>query len=955
MNNYENVLNQLQVDGLQVDRLEADGRVHRCRVEGSKDRPGWYLLHVWKSSNGNEYVVGSFGIWQGANNNVTKVELDKAAMMDKGDRAALKARLADDRNRAKAQRDAEAERAARRAASVWAKALKAPADGQPVEYLVRKDVQSYGLRYTESGALVVPMMNGRGETKGLQFILPKTHPRAKSTGRDKEYWPKGLCKLGNLFPIGEFKKGDVILVTEGYATGATLHAATGRPVAVAFDAGNLIHVATAVKKANRQARFLICADDDYQQRCQHCQQQTLVSHSACQHCGKEHGQANPGHVAAKAAAVAVEGVWLAPVFPADRDGLKLTDFNDLQNFPQGGLALVCAQIEAKIEEAGWGDQAAVEVGKEQAFDPFTVNETGVYFSGFDRDGRPLEPDWVCSQLAVESLTRNTEGSDWGYLLKFSDPMNHPKTWAMPARMLSGDGNEMRSMLLSMGLRIAPSPRARHKLTEYIQTRVPGAVALCVDRVGWHGFAYVLPNETLGDDVEQVVYQTDGPSENNFRQRGSIEQWVANVGQLCAGNSRAVFSVACAFTGPVMRAAGMESGGIHFRGDSSSGKTTVLRVAASVWGAPNYMQRWRATDNALEAIASLHCDGLLILDELAQVDPKVAGDTAYLLANESGKARATRTGGSRARKTWRLLFLSAGEVGLADHMSEGGKRVRAGQEARMADVPADAGAGNGAFENLHGFDGGSELSRALTQESAKYYGTVGRAWLVWLTERAATLKKLTRDRAEAIARLIVPAQSGGQVQRVGARFALIAAAGELATEAGLTGWDKGEATRAASVCFNSWLSARGGMGNSEVGSMLRQVSRFLELHAEGRFTWWHRASNDRAAKTLNRAGVRRMVDDQGEPIKSDSAHLASFGENMHPVTGEGVSMEFFILPETFKNEVCQGFDHVSVCKVLAAHGCLVFSEAGRYSVKKRLPGIGLARCYHINASIFEVVE
>jgi putative DNA primase/helicase len=75
-----------------------------------------------------------------------------------------------------------------------------------------------------------------------------------------------------------------------------------------------------------------------------------------------------------------------------------------------------------------------------------------------------------------------------------------------------------------------------------------------------------------------------------------------------------------------------------------------------------MQRWRTTDNALEAIAAQHSDCLLILDELAQVDPKTAGECAYMLANEQGKARATRNGTPRARQTWRLLFLSAGELG-----------------------------------------------------------------------------------------------------------------------------------------------------------------------------------------------------------------------------------------------------------------------------------------------------
>lgn len=122
---------------------------------------------------------------------------------------------------------------------------------------------------------------------------------------------------------------------------------------------------------------------------------------------------------------------------------------------------------------------------------------------------------------------------------------------------------------------------------------------------------------------------------------------------------------------------------------------------------------RLTDNALEAIAAQHSDCLLILDELAQVQPKAAGECAYMLANEQSKARATRTGTARARLAWRLLFLSAGELGLADHMAEGMKRTRTGQEVRMADIPADAGAGLGAFENLHDLEGGSGLRASRT--------------------------------------------------------------------------------------------------------------------------------------------------------------------------------------------------------------------------------------------------
>jgi putative DNA primase/helicase len=589
------------------------------------------------------------------------------------------------------------------------------------------------------------------------------------------------------------------------------------------------------------------------------------------------------------------------------------------------------------------------------WDRFSVSTTGVYYEGFDRNGKPTGPEWVCSRMDVEALTRDQDGQGWGYLLTFADPVGKPKQWAMPARMLAGDGGEYRAALLSMGLRISTSRDARNLLTQYIQSRQPAEYATCTDRIGWHGSAFVLPSETIGDEAERIVFQTENAqaSENTFRVKGTPEQWRTRISTVCAGNSRLVFSLACAFAGPLLRPAGMESGGFHFRGDSSSGKTTALKVAASVYGGPSYLQRWRTTDNALEAIAAQHCDGLLILDELAQVDPKTAGECAYMLANEQSKARATRTGTPRARLSWRLLFLSAGELGLADHMAEGMKRTRTGQEVRMADIPADAGAGMGAFEHLHDHEGGSNFARYLVAQAGSVYGATGRAWLQHLTENAEGIKDRIREASAKLAAQIVPEAASGQVERVGARFALVGAAGELATAAGLTGWPEGESERAARSCFNAWLAARGGIGNGEVTAMLRKARGFLEAHGAGRFTWWHRGADDHAPNTLARAGFRRLLNDKGEPVKTGSEHMQEFGNRMPTNLGEGVSVEYFVLSETFKNEVCQGFDPQVVARVLHEHGCLKTKEPGRFSVSERLPGLGQARCYRITPAIFDL--
>ena len=884
-------------------------------------------------------------------NGFTLPKADQAASKPDPEAEARRARDRIERQQAERARQQAAQaaydQAAIEAQTLWAQA----SETGDSPYLARKGVQPHGVRFAPDGRVLVPLRDASGKLWSLQFIAPV---KPSDGGTDKLFL-KGGRKSGLWHLLGDVASDPagpaVVLVAEGYATGASLHEATGRPVAVAFDAGNLAHVAKALRTLYPAALLVLCGDDDVQ---------TFARTGN-----------NPGRDKAMAAARSVRGL---AVFPENlpEDG---SDFNDLRQAV--GLEAVRCIVEAAIEahqatqtaahatQADKAGQRSQNTRRERSgadsdhgdtgrdHDPFTVDDTGVWFVGADQDGKRKPPEWICSRLDVQARTRDQDGGGWGYYLAFADPLGNVKQWAMPARMLSADGGEYRATLLNMGLHIATSPRARNLLTTYLQSRDPDEFASCTDRIGWHGRAFVLPRETIGDSTERIVFQSDNAVENTFRSKGTPDQWRERVGALCAGNSRLVFAVACAFAGPLLRPAGMESGGFHYRGDSSSGKTTALKLAASVYGGANYLQRWRATDNALEAIAAQHSDCLLILDELAQIDPKTAGECAYMLANEQGKARATRTGTPRTRQAWRLLFLSAGELGLADHMAEGMKRTRTGQEVRMADIPADAGAGLGAFENLHDHASGAAFAKHITAQAQTVYGATGRAWLEWLTGHADTLKASIRTTSAALAGQLIPKDSSGQVERVGARFALVGAAGELATKAGLTGWPAGESERAVGACFAAWLAARGGVGNGEVAAMLRAVRRFLEMHGEGRFAMWHRGSDDHAPKTLNRAGVRRMLNDQGEPIKTNSQHGAEYGDRMPAALGEDVSFEYFILAETFRGEVCQGFDYRAVCRVLVDHGCLTPDSGRPFDCRPRLPGVGPATCYRITPEIFNL--
>lgn len=357
--NYDDALAQLREAGLDVHTIEV-GRLQRCRMadDKSREKRGWYHLHEVRLDSGAEVLVGGFGVWRGNENNAQKIQLRNIEITAE-QREAMRRRWAEDRKRAELARAAEARRAAERAQSAWARL--AP-DGD-CDYLARKGVGAYGLRFSpRTGALAVPLVDAGGRLHGLQIIRGK---QRKEGAPEKQFWPAGMDPKGHFHVIGA--PGSIILIAEGYATAATLHAATGLPVAVAFNAGNLQPVAVALRKRYRLARLLICADDDDTQKCQQsdCRQRVwLPDGPECPHCGEPHQAANAGLASASAAALAAGGEWMAPTWadPAARraawldKGRKLNDFNDLAALE--GAAAVRAQVEDRIRSLGWRQSEA---------------------------------------------------------------------------------------------------------------------------------------------------------------------------------------------------------------------------------------------------------------------------------------------------------------------------------------------------------------------------------------------------------------------------------------------------------------------------------------------------------------------------------------------------------------------------------------------------------------------
>lgn len=241
-----------------------------------KNYSGWGLL--FEDCSGG--VVGDWRngdrfIWQSAQSKKTPYEREQFAMQ------ITKARAIED-----AKRELTYMTNAKKCEDIFDAAPDAP-DDHP--YLVKKKVKSHGLKISKEGTLMVPVYSVSGDMQSIQFI---------NAAGGKRFFP-GAKMANGCFFLGLISQDSPILITEGYATAASL-LEDGNPfVVVAFNAGNLTKVALDLKLELPKMEIIIAGDDD-----------------------------EAGRKAAIEAAKAVSGKAIFPKFGPDRDP-SWTDFNDL--------------------------------------------------------------------------------------------------------------------------------------------------------------------------------------------------------------------------------------------------------------------------------------------------------------------------------------------------------------------------------------------------------------------------------------------------------------------------------------------------------------------------------------------------------------------------------------------------------------------------------------------------
>jgi phage/plasmid primase-like uncharacterized protein/KaiC/GvpD/RAD55 family RecA-like ATPase len=230
--------------------IELDGQMHRFK-SGSKgakgyDKSGWYIAYP------DGVPAGRFGCW--------RLGLDQVWRADIGRKLTASEEMANVRrvSESRAVRDAALERqhqvASDTVEKIWAGAQAALPDHP---YLARKGISPHGARITGDGRLIVPLYDQDGNLASLQYIA------ALQDGKSEKRYHTGAESGGKFWMLGTTDEPGTLYVAEGFATAATIHETTDRPVVVAYSASSLVPVTAILREMYGATQdIVIVADHD---------------------------------------------------------------------------------------------------------------------------------------------------------------------------------------------------------------------------------------------------------------------------------------------------------------------------------------------------------------------------------------------------------------------------------------------------------------------------------------------------------------------------------------------------------------------------------------------------------------------------------------------------------------------------------------------------------------------
>lgn len=543
------------------------------------------------------------------------------------------------------------------------------------------------------------------------------------------------------------------------------------------------------------------------------------------------------------------------------------------------------------------DPNYIEPQEERKLGYYSSFEEGLVWvhMGKNADGEPTKVNSkIGNHLAAIAVVDNPEMNQSSFQLELKTFQGHIRRVVILRSDLAGDGTAIIAMLLGLGYHFKRKMRSIALDYLFGLGRNISQNYVITESTGWVGKSFVLPHKTYGDD--NLRFRDIEPSPDVLTEtKGNLSDWQHHIGSKCAGNSRLIFALGVAFAAPLLNAVGMESGGFHLVGTTSQGKTTTLRIAASVAGEKR-IPSWRTTSNGLEAIACAHNNILLPIDEIGQADPREVAAAAYMLGNGLSKTRMTKRLSAQKPKTWRLLFLSSGEEGMAAYLAKAGIIQKGGQEVRLSDIPAASyGSAYGCFETIHGCESSKEFAQKLESASDRYRGTPMDAYLSRLvSDRDDRFDGALAGKVFKLSGKLADGTTDHAVSRVANRFALVQVALELAHSYGILPFAIEHIEWSVKKMFDDWMSSRGGDGSIEIKQACSRIEHLII--------------------------VNEFSDRVFDPRKQDGQIVRNLLG--HKISGVGNEFVELLVPTpVFDKEFCNGVDKKALTAELQSRGWL----------------------------------
>jgi putative DNA primase/helicase len=392
--------------------------------------------------------------------------------------------------------------------------------------------------------------------------------------------------------------------------------------------------------------------------------------------------------------------------------------------------------------------------------------------------------------------------------------------------------------------------ARNDLLRQLDERNPEPSKFkVVSRLGWNSEAFVLPSKIIGQPsrrLEPSFRHLDQHVLGKYRTKGTLDQWQHKIGKLCAGNSRLMFCASLGLTGPILPlVGGPRLGGFQLFGPAETGKTAAAMVTGSIWGCHRSRERrengfsesWHTTAGKIEITALAHNETVLPLDETkraARIKERGQAvlDISFGLAEGVEKERLTNIGSIRG---WRFYFLSTSNYSLDELAQRAGLEIDDAERGRLVDIPNPS-AGDGVYEDLHGFENGERLTDVLKVRCRKFYGTPGEEFVRRLVEDrardASALKQVLKEERKAYLQALqatTDVQNLRPLNRASGRFATTFAAGSLGIKYGILPWTRDDLLQAILSCQLDGLrhsQTKNEQADSSVTGLRRKVVSYL---------------------------------------------------------------------------------------------------------------------------------